>query len=113
MSPRRAKNSQRRKLSGQSLIAQVNAEPVLFTQPPSGGYDITLSVPVHGDATGLTAGFFDDAFALQVVPATIVDPQKIHFDTAAFIVIGAWVENPAGLRTAQNGTIVPRPLAQT
>jgi len=108
MSPRRAKNNQRRTLTKQGLIAETNSEISTVTAGAGTVKHLNLSIPVHGDPTGIVVKGCSATGPETATAPTVTSPTQIDasFATAPLVV---WIDNAGGLRTASNGTVSPKP----
>lgn len=108
MAPRPG-NRQRATLTKQALISQTPCEITGVGYPPSGRTLISLSVPVHGSAEGATAKGLNDSGINFSVPLVVESPTVLSCDIGG-TALCIWVDTAPLLRTASNGSILPRPL---
>ena len=107
MAPRPG-NRQRATLSKQALVSQTESVPTAVTFDLGVLSYLHLSIPVHGDPTGLRVAVFDQFVLISEVPGELIDPQTIRYNTGQTEWL-AWVIASGALRTASNGKISSLP----
>jgi hypothetical protein len=106
---KRPKNSQRRTLTKQGLISQIDSEIESITPAAASPSTVNLTLPVYGSPAGLEISSITATGEQVGTAVEVVNPTTLRA-TFAVLPIAIYVRNPGGLRTGSNGTISPAPV---